>query len=110
MVFWGRKRLFKESATPRKSVKNRLSLQDLIEAYEISRSISSPPYYHDDSAIAGMTVAQSLLRTRYGVTVLGIERQQRGRTLIMPARTRTELKVGDIILVVDTAAELDRIL
>ena len=54
-------------------------------------------------------MAQSLLRTRYGVTVLGIERQQQRRTRIMPAGTQTELKVGDIILVVDTAGELDRI-
>ena len=60
--------------------------------------------------LAAMTVAQALLRTRYGVTVLGIERQQRGRTMIIPAATHTELNAGDIILVVDTAAELDRML
>ena len=30
--------------------------------------------------------------------------------MIIPAVTHTELKVGDIILVVDTAAELDRML
>ena len=108
MVLWGRKRLLQDISESRKPVKNRLSLRNLIEAYDIydrfhRLRITSA------SAIAGMTVAQSLLRTRYGVTVLGIERQQQRRTRIMPAGTQTELKVGDIILVVNTAGELDRI-
>jgi di/tricarboxylate transporter len=109
MVFWGRKRLLQGISEPRKPVKNRLSLRDLIEAYDIFDRFHRLRIT-SDSAIAGMTVAQSLLRTRYGVTVLGIERQQQRRTKIMPARTQTELKVGDIVLVVDTAGELDRIL
>ena len=109
MVFWGRKRLLQGISEPRKPVKNRLSLRDLIEAYDIFDRFHRLRIT-GDSAIAGMTVAQSLLRTRYGVTVLGIERQQQQRrTRIMPARTQTELKVGDIVLVVDTAGELDRI-
>jgi len=109
MVFWGRKRLLQGISEPSKPVKNRLSLRDLIEAYDIFDRFHRLRIT-SDSAIAGMTVAQSLLRTRYGVTVLGIERQQQRRTRIMPARTQTELKVADIILVVDTAGELDRIL
>ena len=109
MVFWGRNRLLQGISEPRKPVKNRLSLRDLIEAYDIFDRFHRLRIT-GDSAIAGMTVAQSLLRTRYGVTVLGIERQQQQRrTRIMPARTQTELKVGDIVLVVDTAGELDRI-
>ena len=109
MVFWGRKRLLQGISEPRKPVKNRLSLRDLIEAYDIFDRFHRLRIT-GDSAIAGMTVAQSLLRTRYGVTVLGVERQQQQRrTRIMPARTQTELKVGDIVLVVDTAGELDRI-
>jgi di/tricarboxylate transporter len=109
ILFWGRKLLPKETSDPRKSVKNRLSLQDLIEAYNISDRFHRLRI-NDDSSIAAMTVAQALLRTRYGVTVLGIERQQRGRPMIIPAGIHTELKVGDIILVVDTAAELNRML
>ena len=109
MVFWGRNRLLQGISEPRKPVKNRLSLRDLIEAYDIFDRFHRLRIT-GDSAIAGMTVAQSLLRTRYGVTVLGVERQQQQRrTRIMPARTQTELKVGDIVLVVDTAGELDRI-
>ena len=108
MVFWGRKRLFQGISEPRKPVKNRLSLRDLIEAYDIFDRFHRLRIT-SDSAIAGMTVAQSLLRTRYGVTVLGIERQQQRRTRIMPARTQTELRVADTLLVVDTAGELDRI-
>ncbi len=109
MLIWGRKLLPEETAKPCKSVENRLSLGDLIEAYDISESFHRLRI-SEDSSIAAMTMAQALLRTRYGVTVLGIERQQQGRTMIMPARTHTELKVADIILVVDTAGELNRML
>lgn len=109
MVCWGRKRLLQEIGEPRKPVKNRLSLRDLIEAYDLFDRFHRLRI-DGESAIAGMTVAQALLRTRYGVTVLGIERQQQRRTRIMPAETQTELKVADIILAVDTAGELDRIL
>ena len=108
MVFWGRKRLLQDTSEPSKSVKNRLSLRDLVEAYDLFERFHRLRIT-SNSAIAGMTVAQSLLRTRYGITVLGIERQQQRRTRIMPAGTQTELMMGDIILVVDTAGELDRI-
>ena len=109
MVFWGRKLLPEETDENRKSVKNRLSLKDLVEAYEVSDRFHRLGI-NEDSSIAGMTMAQALLRTRYGVTVLGIERRQHGRTIIMPANTHTKLEKDDIILVVDTAAELDRML
>jgi di/tricarboxylate transporter len=109
ILFLGRKRLPKETAETRKSVKNRLSLQDLIEAYDISDRFHRLRI-NKKSSIAAMTVAQALLRTRYGITVLGIERQRRGRTMIIPAVTHTELKAGDIILVVDTGSELHRML
>jgi di/tricarboxylate transporter len=109
MVFWGRNKLRQEISEPRKAVKNRLSLRNLIETYDILDRFHRLRITRN-SAIAGMTVAQALLRTRYGVTVLGIERQQQRRTRIMPAGTRTELKVADIILVVDMAGELDRLL
>ena len=110
IVSWGRKLLPKETGETQKSFKNRLSLKDLIEAYGISDRFHRLRI-KKDSSITAMTVAQALLRTRYGVTVLGIERQQhRRRTMIIPARTHTELKVGDIILVVDTAVELSRLL
>lgn len=108
MVFWGRKRLFQDISESRKPVKNRLSLRDLIEAYDIYDRFHRLRIT-GESAIAGMTVAQALLRSRYGVTVLGIERQQQRRTKIMPAGTQTELRVADTLLVVDTAGELDRI-
>ncbi len=109
ILFWGRKRLPKETADTRKSVKNRLSLQDLMEAYDISDRFHRLRI-NKESSIAAMTVAQALLRTRYGITVLGIERQRRSRTMIIPAVTHTGFEVGDIILVVDTASELHRLL
>ena len=109
MVFWGRKLLPEETGKARQTIENRLSLRDLIEAYDLSDSFHRLGI-NEDSSIAGMTMVQALLRTRYGVTVLGIERQQHGRTMIIPANTHTELEVGDIILVVDTTAKLDRML
>ena len=91
----------------RESVKNRLSLQDLIAAYGISDRLHRVRIKHD-SSIAAMTVAQAAVQTRYGVTVLGIERRQHRRPMIIPAGAHTVLKADDIIFVVDTAGELDR--
>ena len=107
MVFWGGKLLPKGTDEDRKTVTNRLSLRDLVDAYEITDRFHRLRIGKKSSIVA-MTMAQALLRTRYGVTVLGIERQQRGRTIIIPAKTHTELKVDDILLAVDTAGELDR--
>jgi di/tricarboxylate transporter len=109
MVFWGRKLLPKDTGEAREPVKNRLSLRNLIEAYEISDRFHRLRI-NEDSSIAGITVAQALLRTRYSITVLGVERQQHGRQMILPARTHTELKVGDILIVEGIAAELGRML
>ncbi len=109
VVFWGRKWLLKETGETRQSVENHLSLNDLIEDYELSDRFHRLRI-NADSSLAAMAVAQALLRTRYGVTVLGIERRQRGRPMVIPAGALTELKVGDILLVVDTAGELDRML
>ena len=77
----------------RESVKNRLSLQDLIAAYGISDRLHRVRIKHD-SSIAAMTVAQAAVQTRYGVTVLGIERRQHRRTMIIPAGAHTVLKPG----------------
>jgi len=54
MVFWGRKRLLQGISEPRKPVKNRLSLRDLIEAYDIFDRFHRLRIT-GDSAIAGMT-------------------------------------------------------
>ena len=80
MVLWGRRLLPKETGETRGSVINRLSLADLIEAYEISDQFHRLRI-KKNSSIAAMTVAQALLRTRYGVTVLGIERPKSGSTI-----------------------------
>ena len=109
VVFWGRKWLLKETGETGQSVENHLSLNDLIEDYDLSDRFHRLRI-NADSSLAAMAVAQALLRTRYGITVLGIERRQRGRPRVIPAGTLTELKVDDILLVVDTAGELDRML
>ena len=109
MVFLGRKLLPKETGETRESVKNRLSLQDLIEAYGISDRLHRLRI-KNDSPISALTVAQAAVQTRYGVTVLGIERRQHRRTMIIPAGADTVLKAGDIIFVIDTAGDLDRML
>ena len=109
MVFLGRKLLPRQTGETRESVKNRLSLTDLIEAYGISGRFHRVRI-KNDSSIADMTVAQALLGSRYGVTVLCIERQEHRRTVILPVRTHTELNVDDILFVIDNTGELDRML
>lgn len=98
MVLIGR-RLLGGGTTPSEGIQDRLSLVDLAKAYEITDQIHRLRI-ESKSMLPGRTVAQALLRTRYEVTVLGIERKQEGTTIIMPALTHTEFRMGDIVYVV----------
>jgi di/tricarboxylate transporter len=55
------------------------------------------------------TVGQALLRTKYGVTVLGVERQQRRTKAVKPAQIGTEFRAGDIIYAIGTDDEVSRL-
>jgi di/tricarboxylate transporter len=63
------------------------------------------------SPLAGRTVADAGLRTRYGAAIIGIERRNHFGESLTPALADTELREGDAIyLVLDEAAsDVDRL-
>ena len=90
------------------SARDRLSLRDLVEAYGLTEDFYRLRLWAG-SPLEGKTVAQSRLRTRYGATVLGLERQRGRRQVVMPALINTEFKAGDIVYLVASAAEADKL-
>jgi di/tricarboxylate transporter len=59
-----------------------------------------------DSKLAGQTVAEATLRTRYGLTVVGIERHTRYASSVMPALADSEVLAGDVLYVLGTESQL----
>jgi di/tricarboxylate transporter len=107
IMLFGRGLLPREGAVEG-AAKDRLSLRDLAEIYNITNQLHRLRIWAG-SSLEGKTVGQALLRTRYGVTVLGIERQQRRAKTVKPALIGTEFRAGDIIYALGSDEEADRL-
>jgi di/tricarboxylate transporter len=91
------------------ATKDRFSLRDLAEIYNITNQLCRLRIWAG-SPLEGKTLGQALLRTRYGVTVLGIERQQRRARSVNPALIGTQFRAGDIIYALGSDVEVERLL
>lgn len=108
MLFLGRRLLSSETETPLADQRNR-SIEDLWQAYRVGEE-----YCHlriaDDSPLAGNTIAETQLESRYRVRILGVLRRVSGRedriAAPMPA---TELHANDVLLVVGNTEDFDRL-
>ncbi|HAS51649.1 MAG TPA: SLC13 family permease [Gammaproteobacteria bacterium] len=65
-------------------------------------------YLPGRSPLAGQTVAQAELRTRYGVTIIGITRGGRGVESLQPALADTELRTDDVLYIVSPLAAAEQ--
>ena len=83
----------------------RPTIRELVDNYGISGQLHCLRL-KEGSALSGQTVAEALLRTRYGLTVVGIERHQRFASSVMPALADTLLQGGDILYVVGAESAL----
>ena len=79
---------------------------ELAEAYGLKGNVQRLRIT-EQSPLVGQTVAQALLRTRYGVTVLGLQRQRGRRSLIIPAIGDTEFQSEDILIGIEYTKVLD---
>ena len=86
----------------------RRSLQDLAEAYGAANRLQRLRIT-GESPLVGQTVAGALLRTRHGFTVLGLEREQRRRALVVPALSHSEFHAGDILIGVSYSPEIEEL-
>ncbi len=85
---------------------NRLSLLELVETYGITQRLQRLRI-RQGSGLHKKTVGSAMLRSRYGVTVLGIEKSQPMTRTIKPVQTRTELSEGDILYVVGSPEDVN---
>ena len=107
IMLFGRRLLPREERVEG-AARDRLSLRDLAEIYHITNQLHRLRIWAG-SPLEGKTVGQALLRTKYGVTVLGVERQQRRTKAVKPAQIGTEFRAGDIIYAVGTDDEVSRL-
>ena len=89
------------TAAPR----NHLSLADLAAAYDLTGQLHRLRV-PAGAALAGRTVAQAALRTRYGLTVTAVEARDTGT---QPAMPRTVLAPGSVAYAVGPAEAADRL-
>ena len=90
------------------AIHDRLSLRDLAEVYDLIGQLNRLRIW-TGSPLEGKTVPQAKLRTRYGVTVLGLERLRRRARAVTPVEIQTEFQAGDIIYVAGTAPQVDKL-
>ncbi len=104
IIFIGRRWLPAETGE-QGLVPDRLSLRELVEAYGLTgqfHRLQLAP----TSSLPGKTLGQALLRTRFGVTVLGVERQNRGASAVMPVVLQTTFQSGDTLYLVGNETQV----
>ncbi len=97
MVLWGRKLLPQDTGRQEKP-ETRLSIWDLLDVYKLTDQF----HYLDIETISPLTnqtIDQAKVRTRFGVTIVGLER----RNQVRPVAPQTKVQQGDRIFVVGSA-------
>jgi di/tricarboxylate transporter len=92
-------RLLPANAPPTGTAGRRQTLQELGESYDLIGQLHRLRV-EPDSPLAGQTVAEAQLRSRHGVTLVGVERQRRFGDKVAPALAATELHSGDVFYLV----------
>jgi di/tricarboxylate transporter len=75
------------------------TLEDLVEAYGLTDRLHRARI-GVGSPLVGQTVANAKLRTHFGVTVIGVERQQRFGSEVEPALATTEFRARDVLYLI----------
>lgn len=100
IVFAGR-HMLTASEPENKEQRDRRTLADLAKSYGISGHMVRLAL-HEGSPMAGQTVVQAGLRTKYGISVFGLERKGPLRSQIMAVLSSTVFEPGDILFAVDS--------
>lgn len=106
ILLLGRHILPKRAETETESLGGR-SVFDIWAGYNVDREYRSF-IISKNSPVAGNSIGDAALETRFGVRILGIVRQRGGREAQLPSPpSSTVLEAGDRIVAVARAAELD---
>ncbi len=92
-------RLLPRRETAARAPRPRKTLRDLAEEYGLAGQLHRLAI-PEGSALGGRTIAEAQLRTRFGVTVVGIVRQGRIAAPVMPALIDSRLEAGDTLITV----------
>ena len=87
----------------------RLSLGDLVRAYGIEGRFHLLRL-ESDSPLNGKTVGQAQLRSRFGVTVIALERHRGAKSSVVPVVIGTEYRPGDLLYLTGSEEQVDRLL
>ncbi len=107
MRFVGPK-LLPASPAEKKNQLERPSLRDMVESYGIGQS-SHLLKLGPQSPLVGSTLGESQLRTRFGITVIGLARQEDEKSLLMPALIQTECHAGDVLLAIGSDMDVAKL-
>jgi di/tricarboxylate transporter len=88
---------------------DRLTLADLINHYQIAGS-AHLLRIEPGCPLVGSTLGQALLRTRFGITVIGLARRVGGKPVLTPALVQTEYQAGDVIFLMGTEENASRLM
>ena len=108
MLLVGR-RLLPDRGTQEGGGEGRLGLADLISAYGLDARFHRVRL-GSDCPLPGLTLGQALLRTRFGVTVVAVERGSGAHHEVLPVLLQTEFEPGDRLYLVADAGHLERLL
>lgn len=107
MVMLG-SRLLVPAGAGEASPTQRTSVGDLIRAHDLENCFFRLRLT-DKSPLVGQTIGEALLRTRYGVTVFGIERPAGRRSGFLPGLRDTALRASDVLLISGDASVVERL-
>jgi di/tricarboxylate transporter len=99
-------RLLPASPPPTGTAGRPQTLLDLVESYNLANQFHRLRV-EPNSPLAGQTVAEARLRTRYGVTIIGVGRQERFAEVVASALANTEFHPADVLYVGGSAAAVE---
>jgi di/tricarboxylate transporter len=109
ILFVGRRLLPGETRTAGSGRRGR-TLFELWEDFRVDRIYNSAQVGHK-SSLVGKTIAETELESSYRVRILGIMRRTRGNEeRIATPGSDAELHAGDVLLVISTASDFDRMM
>ena len=97
------------SSVPNSTAGHRKTLRELGESYQLVGQLHRLRLAAD-SSLVGQTVAEARLRTRYGLTLIGVERPTRFAETVSAALANTELHPADVLYGVGSAAAVEELI
>ncbi len=97
------------SSVPNSTAGHRKTLRELGESYQLVGQLHRLRLAAD-SSLVGQTVAEARLRTRYGLTLIGVERPTRFAETVSAALANTELHPADVLYGVGSPAAVEELI